>query len=116
LRLEVTSPSDAVFTASHGSKGLKGSRGRYELMSYGNDLVSMAAIAIAVTFLLLVVVVPSMIKHFSQTPLRPVVPWLKYYERLGWVTVIAIIMIIVILILANGVISLIRRFRSTSDW
>jgi len=87
------------------------------LMSYGNDLVSMAAIAIAVTFLLLVVVVPSMINHLSQTPLSPVVPWLKYYERLGWFMVIAIIMIIVVPILAaDGVISLIRRFRSTSDW
>jgi hypothetical protein len=115
LRLEVTSPSDAVFTVSHGLKGLKGSRGRYELMSYGNDLVSMAVMAIAVTFLLLVLVVPSMINHLSQTPLSPVIPWLKHYERFGWFMVIAI-MIIVIPILANGVISLIRRFRSTSDW
>ena len=115
MRLEVTSPSDAVFTVSHGSKGLKGSRGRYELMSYGNDLVSMAVMAIAVTFLLLVLVVPSMINHLSQTPLSPVIPWLKHYERFGWFMVIAI-MIIVIPILANGVISLIRRFRSTSDW
>ena len=86
------------------------------MMSYRNDSVNMAAIAIAVTFLLLVLVVPSMINHLSQTPLSPVVPWLKHYERFGWVMVIAIIMIIVIPILANGVISLIRRFRSASDW
>ena len=86
------------------------------MMSYGNDLVSMAAIAIAATFLLLVVVVPSMIKYFSQTPLSPVVPWLKYCERFGWFMVIAIMIIVIPILAADGVISLIRRFRSTSDW